>query len=361
MEVGTLQIVPSMLDLDQGRVADALADLEAAGADRVQWDVMDGSFVPRITHGPDLVAAVRAQSKLAFEAHLMIDSPERHWRAFADAGCDVVIVHTETTRHLHLLLQDMREAGIRAGVALNPATPLEMVVDAIDLVDHLLVMTVNPGRGGQQFIASMLPKVRAARELIDGADLPIDLEVDGGVSTATAPQAAEAGANLLVAGSAVNKHPEGRRRAIEEIRFEAERGARRRHKLEQEAVQGLDGALPDEDGLARGVELFNRGQFWEAHEAWEGAWMPRRGSDEADFFKGLVQVAAANYHYQRRNREGALLKWRDGAGFLRPYLPAREGLDLQTLVARVDELRAELERAPSWPELEMPRLEPAPT
>jgi ribulose-phosphate 3-epimerase len=361
MEVGTLQIVPSMLDLDQGRVADALADLEAAGADRVQWDVMDGSFVARITHGPDLVAAVRSQSRLPFEAHLMIDNPERHWRAFADAGCDVVIVHAEATRHLHLLLQDMREAGIRAGVALNPATPLEMVVDAIDLVDHLLVMTVNPGRGGQQFIASMLPKVRAARELIDGADLPIDLEVDGGISGATAPQAAQAGANLLVAGSAVNKHPEGRRRAIEQVRQEAERGVRRRHKLAAEAQAEAGTAVPDDgDGLERGVELFNRGQFWEAHEAWEGAWMPRRGSDDADFLKGLVQVAAANYHYQRHNREGALIKWRDGAGFLRPYLPAREGLDLQALVSKVDELRAALEGSPSWPELELPRLEPAP-
>src|SRR5438270_8650053 len=107
MEVGTLQIVPSMLDLDQGRVADALADIEAAGADRVQWDVMDGSFVPRITHGPDLLAAVRGQSKLAFEAHLMIDRPEAQWERFADAGAEVVIVHAEATRHLHLLLQDM--------------------------------------------------------------------------------------------------------------------------------------------------------------------------------------------------------------------------------------------------------------
>ncbi|HEY8740217.1 MAG TPA: ribulose-phosphate 3-epimerase, partial [Candidatus Dormibacteraeota bacterium] len=192
MEVGSLQVVPSMLDLDQGRVAEALADLEAGGSDRVQWDVMDGSFVPRISHGPDVIAAVRERSRLPFEAHLMIDNPERHWRAFADAGCEVVIVHAEATRHLHLLLQDMREAGVRAGVALNPATPLDMVVDALDLVDHLLVMTVNPGRGGQKFIASMLPKVRAARELIEGADLPIDLEVDGGITPATAPQVAEA-------------------------------------------------------------------------------------------------------------------------------------------------------------------------
>ncbi|HEV1998414.1 MAG TPA: ribulose-phosphate 3-epimerase, partial [Candidatus Dormibacteraeota bacterium] len=131
MEVGTLQVVPSMLDVDLGRISEELAELESAGSHRVQWDVMDGSFVPRITVGADVVKAVRAQSKLPFEAHLMVDQPERHWRAFADAGCEVVIVHAEATRHLHLLLQDMRDAGVRAGVALNPATPLEMVADAL--------------------------------------------------------------------------------------------------------------------------------------------------------------------------------------------------------------------------------------
>ena len=354
MEIGTLQVVPSMLDVDQGRVAEALADLEESGADRVQWDVMDGSFVPRMTHGPDVIAALRAHSRLPFEAHLMIDNPERHWQAFADAGCDVVIVHAEATRHLHLLLQRMREAGVRAGVALNPSTPLDMVADALDLVDHLLVMTVNPGAGGQKFIASMLPKVRAARELIDGAGLPIDLEVDGGVSRQSAPQVAQAGANLLVAGSAVQHHSEGRRRAIEEIRDEARRGARRRQKLIDEELDGeADGA---DDGLSRGIKLFNEGQFWEAHEAWESAWMPRRGTADADFFKGLVQVAAGCYHYQRRNRHGAEVKWRDGAGFLRPYLPEKEGIDLRSLVGDVEGLLQRLQESGDWPDLAMPSL-----
>ena len=360
METGSLQVVPSMLDVDQGRVAEALVDLEAAGADRVQWDVMDGTFVPRITHGPDLIAAVRNSSKLPFEAHLMIDYPERHWQAFAAAGCEVVIVHAEATRHLHLLLQDIREAGLRAGVALNPATPLETVVDALDLIDHLLVMTVNPGRGGQQFISSMLPKIRSARGLIDGADLPMDLEVDGGISTGTAPQAAQAGANLLVAGSAVNRHAEGRARAITAIRQEAQRGLRRRHKLAEEAA----GTGPSgENGLARGAELFNQGQFWEAHEAWEGAWMPRRDSADADLYRGLVQVAAGCYHYQRRNPAGALAKWRDGAGFLRAYLPEQVGLDLASLVSDVDGLRHRVE-AEGATDLEMPHIldaEGAPT
>jgi ribulose-phosphate 3-epimerase len=358
MEIGSLQVVPSMLDIDLGRIRDELAAVEAAGADRVQWDVMDGSFVPRLTYGADVVRAVRDQSPLPFEAHLMVDSPERHWQAFVDAGCEVVIVHAEATRHLHLLLQRLREAGVRAGVALNPATPLDMVADALDLVDHLLVMTVNPGAGGQGFISSMLPKVRTARELIDGAGLPVDLEVDGGVSAATAPQAAEAGANLLVAGSAVNRHEQGRQRAIEEIRQEAERGRRRRHKLLAEAGE-LVAEASDADGLTRGIELFNQAQFWEAHEAWESAWMPRRGTRDADFYKGLVQVAAGSYHYQRRNRGGALVKWRDGAGFLRAYLPATAGVDLQALVGAVDAMRARVEAEDGWPALELPRLERA--
>ena len=356
MEIGTLQVVPSMLDVDLGRIADELAALDAAGADRVQWDVMDGSFVPRLTYGADVVAAVRGASKVPFEAHLMIDSPERHWKAFVDAGCQVVIVHAEATRHLHLLLQQMRESGVRAGVALNPATPLEAVVDALDLIDHLLVMTVNPGAGGQKFIASMLPKVRTARELVDGAGLPIDIEVDGGVSTATAPQVTLAGANLLVAGSAVNRHPDGRARAIEQIRQEGQRGIRRRAKL-LEAEAGEGAADVDGDGLAVGVELFNRGQFWEAHEAWEGAWMPRRDTPEADFFKGLVQVAAGSYHYQRRNRAGALVKWRDGAALLRGYLPGLHGVELKPLLAAVDAMRAQVDAEEGWPALELPDLE----
>jgi len=243
---------------------------------------------------------------------------------------------------------------VRAGVALNPATPLEAVADALDLVDHLLVMTVNPGAGGQRFIASMLPKVRTARALIEGADLPIDLEVDGGVSAETAPQVTQAGANLLVAGSAVQKHPEGRARAIEEIRQQGQRGARRRQKLINEAEPG--GPEEDADGLARGVELFNAGQFWEAHEAWEGAWMPLRGEDEADLYRGLVQVAAGCYHYQRRNRQGATAKWRDGAAILTPYLPGRQGLDLAALAADVNRLSSELAAATDWPRLIMPTL-----
>ena len=343
MKTGTLQVVPSMLDCDQSRLGPELQDLGSAGADRVQWDIMDGAFVPRITHGPDPIAAARKLSKLPFEAHLMIDHPEPQWQAFAEAGCEVVIVHAEATRHLHLLLQDIRAAGVRAGVAINPATPLEAVVDALDLVDHLLVMTVNPGRGGQQFIATMMSKVRAARTLVSQRGLDIDLEVDGGVTAQTAPLAAEAGANLLVAGSAVNRHPEGRRIAIEEIRLEALRGWRRRDKgaVEPAPAVGLD-------GLREGVDLFNKGEFWEAHEAWEGAWMPHRKEPESDFYKGLVQVAAGCYHYRRHNRAGALIKWRTGADYLRPHLPRHEGIELSALVAAVEKVVAQVESSRGW-------------
>jgi ribulose-phosphate 3-epimerase len=363
MDALTPQVVPSMLDCDQSRLAEELADLERAGADRVQWDIMDGSFVPRITHGADPIQAVRGQSKLTFEAHLMVDRPEGQWQAFAGAGCEVVIVHAEATRHLHLLLQDIRDAGVRAGVAINPATPLEAVIDVLDLVDHLLVMTVNPGRGGQKFITSMLGKVRDARELIDDAELVIDLEVDGGVTAQTAPQVAQAGANLLVAGSAVNRHPEGGVIAINQIRAEAQRGWRRGIKLrhEGESSAGETATVePGEDGaagLARGVELFNQGEFWEAHEAWEGAWMPHRRTPEGDFYKGLVQVAAGFYHYRRRNKNGALIKWRDGAAYLRPFAPEHRGIVLGPIIETVEAHLARLEDGSEWPELAAPRLE----
>src|ERR1700694_1604143 len=224
VETLTLQVVPSMLDVDQARLADELADLEAAGADRVQWDIMDGSFVPRITHGADPIKAVRKASGLAFEAHLMVDRPEA------------------------------QRPGLREGGAITPATPLTAVADVLDLVDDLLVMTVNPGRGGQKFITSMLAKLSDARGLIDDEKLVIDLEVDGGVSAETAPMAGEAGANLLVAGSAVNRHAEGRRRAIDEIRAEGMRGWRRRLKLRAEAGVSVAATEGGGDGLARGVE-----------------------------------------------------------------------------------------------------------
>ncbi|OGO58107.1 MAG: ribulose-phosphate 3-epimerase [Chloroflexi bacterium RBG_16_72_14] len=210
-----------MLDVDLGRLGAELDSLVEAGADRVQWDVMDGRFVPRLTHGPDLLRSVRGRTTIPFEAHLMIERPERHWAAFADAGADVVIVHAETTVHLHRLLGEIRASGAKAGVALNPSTPVDAIRHVVDLVDLALVMTVNPGWGGQLFIATMLAKVREIRDLLDAAGSPAEVEVDGGVSAAVAGEVVAHGANVLVAGSAVHRHPGGRAAAIDEIRSAA--------------------------------------------------------------------------------------------------------------------------------------------
>lgn len=214
-------IVPSMLDADIARLGDEVDALAAAGADRLQWDVMDGAFVPRLTHGPDQMRSVRSRTTLPFEAHLMIEQPERHWASFVDAGADVIIVHAETTVHLHRLLGEIRAAGAAAGVALNPSTPVDVVRHIVDLVDLVLVMTVDPGWGGQVFIRSMLGKVRQVRDMLDRAGSVADIEVDGGVSAGLAAELVANGANLLVAGSAVHRHPGGREAAIGELRAAA--------------------------------------------------------------------------------------------------------------------------------------------
>lgn len=216
-----LAVVPSMLDADLARLGDEIDSLAAAGADRVQWDVMDGRFVPRLTHGPDLVRSVRGRTAMPFEAHLMVEQPERHWAGFVDAGADVVIVHAETTVHLHRLLGEIRSSGAQAGVALNPSTPADAISHVADLVDVVLVMTVNPGWGGQSFITSMLAKVRGVRDLLDSVGSRADIEVDGGVTAGVVGALVTHGANLLVAGSAVHRHPDGRAAAIEEIRAAA--------------------------------------------------------------------------------------------------------------------------------------------
>jgi ribulose-phosphate 3-epimerase len=212
-----------MLEVDLARLGDEVIDLERAGADRLQWDVMDGHFVPRLTHGPDLIRAARGLTSLPFEAHLMVDRPEAIWADVATAGADILIVHAEATIHLHRVLAEIRASGKATGVALNPATPVEAVRHVLDLVDLLLVMTVNPGWGGQAFIPAMLDKVAEARALLDGAGSAADLEVDGGVSEAIAGEVVRRGANVLIAGSAVHRHPDGRAAAIRGIREAAHR------------------------------------------------------------------------------------------------------------------------------------------
>ena len=213
-----VQIAPSVLPADFARLGEECQALEKAGVDRIQWDVMDGRFVPNLTFGADVVGACRSHTRVPFEVHLMVEDPDQWLQAFAAAGCDTVLVHAEACRHLHRTLSRIGELGVRSGVALNPATPLECVHHVLDQVDVLLVMTVNPGFGGQAFLESMEGKVVEARRLIPQSGLQTLIEVDGGISAVTAPRAWKAGAELLVAGSAILAHPEGRRAAVADLR-----------------------------------------------------------------------------------------------------------------------------------------------
>lgn len=196
-------IVPSILAADFTQLGAQVRAAEAAGCDRIQIDVMDGHFVPNIAMGPLIVDAVRRTCTIPIEAHLMITQPERYVDDFARAGADVIIVHVEAATHLHRMIQQIRALGKQAGVALNPATPASAVSEILADVDLVLVMTVNPGFGGQAFIPSTLPKLRYLRETIVQRGLTCDLEVDGGIGLDTISLAAAAGANLAVAGSAV--------------------------------------------------------------------------------------------------------------------------------------------------------------
>ena len=198
-------VAPSILSADFGSLAAEIQAVERAGADWVHVDVMDGRFVPNITIGQLVVRAARAATRLPLDVHLMIVEPDRHLEAFAEAGADLIVVHAEACVHLHRTLQRIRDLGARPGVAFNPATPLSGLPLVLDLVDLVLLMTVNPGFGGQKFIPAVLPKVREARAMIDAGGSPVDLEVDGGMGPETAWQVVEAGANVLVAGNAVFK------------------------------------------------------------------------------------------------------------------------------------------------------------
>ncbi|HSN14492.1 MAG TPA: ribulose-phosphate 3-epimerase [Anaeromyxobacteraceae bacterium] len=198
-----IRIAPSLLSADFGRLAEEVRAIEAAGADLVHFDVMDGRFVPNITVGPLVVEAVRKATKLPIDVHLMIVEPERYVEAFAGAGADIVSVHAEVSPHLHRTLQAIRAAGARPAVALNPSTPLNAVQWVIGDCEMVLVMTVNPGFGGQKYIEACTRKVRDLRALADAKNPALEIEVDGGVTPETARTVGEAGANVLVAGSAV--------------------------------------------------------------------------------------------------------------------------------------------------------------
>ncbi len=217
-----IQIAPSVLPADFSRLGDEVARLEAAGVDRIQWDVMDGRFVPNLTFGPDVIRDCRAHASVEFEAHLMVEAPDELAARYVDAGCELLIVHVEATRHLHRTLGHVRELGAKAGVALNPATPPEAIEHVLDLLDLVLVMTVNPGFGGQDYLGSMEPKIAAVRRLILEGGHDVDLEVDGGIGPATIQGAVTAGANVLVAGSSLYRDPAGLGHAVAELRGLAE-------------------------------------------------------------------------------------------------------------------------------------------
>jgi ribulose-phosphate 3-epimerase len=202
-------IAPSLLAADFAHLADAVHALEGSGAERLHVDVMDGSFVPNFTFGTDTVRSLRRETALPLELHLMIVEPERHLETFAAAGADGITVHQEVSPHLYRTLTAIRALDCRAGAAINPSTPVSAIADVLDICDLALLMTINPGFGGQRLIPHTLRKVAAMRALIDGRGLPTELEVDGGVDADNAADCVAAGASVLVAGTAVFGHAEG--------------------------------------------------------------------------------------------------------------------------------------------------------
>jgi ribulose-phosphate 3-epimerase len=216
-------VAPSILSADFGRLAEEVKAAEQAGADWIHVDIMDGRFVPNITMGPAVVRAIRAATKLPLDLHLMIVEPEKYLGDFAHAGADILTVHVEACPHLHRTLEHIRELGKKPGVVINPGTGEETLRYVLHLVDLVLVMSVNPGFGGQKFIAEVLPKVRALRQMIDRSGRDVHLEIDGGVGHDNAAAVTEAGARVLVAGSAVFGHPPYAE-AIAGIRSEGLRG-----------------------------------------------------------------------------------------------------------------------------------------
>jgi len=204
-----VKLSPSILNADFGRLAEQVREAEAAGADYIHVDVMDGQFVPNITLGPAIIAAIRAATSLPLDVHLMIEEPRRFLHELVEAGASIMTVHAEAVRHLHATVAAIQEAGVRAGVALNPATPLSAVEEVVDRLDLLLVMTVNPGFGGQQFIPETLDKVARARALLDQRGARAELEVDGGVKADNVAEVVRHGARVVVAGSAIFVGGEG--------------------------------------------------------------------------------------------------------------------------------------------------------
>ena len=198
-----VKIAPSILSADFARLGEQVAEVTKAGADYIHVDVMDGHFVPRITIGAPVVAAIRSWTDLPLDVHLMIESPERQINQFADAGADIITVHIEACPHIHRVVQAIKESGVKAGVSLNPGTSIDTLDEILPDLDLVLVMTVNPGFGGQTFIEDMLDKIARLRAELDRKGLATELEVDGGINAQVAPRVVQAGARVLVAGAAV--------------------------------------------------------------------------------------------------------------------------------------------------------------
>lgn len=211
-------IVPSVLPADFAAIGAEVAALCEAGVDRIQWDVMDGVFVPNLTFGPDVIAAAKPHSTVGFEAHLMVVNPDELLEKYVEAGCELIIVHAEACTHLHRTLGRIRELGARSGVALNPHTPPEVVEHVLPETDLILAMTVNPGFGGQAYIRAVEPKIRRLRRMIDFSGLRIELEVDGGITDRTVAGAADAGADVFISGSWLYAQPAGKSAAVSQLR-----------------------------------------------------------------------------------------------------------------------------------------------
>lgn len=216
-----VKIAPSVLSADFSRLGEQVAEAAAGGADYIHLDIMDGHFVPALTFGPIVVKAIRRWTDIPLDVHMMVSEPHLYIDELAEAGADIVTVHAEAAAHLHRVVQQIKDAGLRAGVALSPGTPLSSASEVLPDLDLLLIMSVNPGLGGQPFIPASVDKIARARKALDDANLATELSVDGGIGPATAGSVAKAGARVLVAGSAVYANPAGIPAAITEIRSAA--------------------------------------------------------------------------------------------------------------------------------------------
>ena len=213
-----VKLAPSILSADFARLGEQVAEVTAAGADYIHVDVMDGHFVPNITIGAPVVAAIRPHTNLPLDVHLMIEAPQQYIKQFAEAGADIITVHIEACPHIHRVIQAIKELGVKAGVSINPGTPIDTLDDILPSLDLVLVMTVNPGFGGQTFIESTLDKIARLRTELDKKELTAELEVDGGINTETAPRVVKAGARVLVAGAAIFGSGKTVKQAVQRIR-----------------------------------------------------------------------------------------------------------------------------------------------